>query len=123
VIGLVCAAYLKVRPRHQRWSTSEAAYLASAGYGSILINHMVVNGYLAGIHSSSGMWLPRPNHRAGDLLVPMAGNVDRSGQGVRAESVRWSGGSPVLGLVQRRNSAVVAASDTSEAEPSMTFGP
>jgi hypothetical protein len=123
VIWLVCAAYLQVRPRNQRWSTSKAAYLALAGYGSILINHMVVKVYLAGMHSSSGMQLPRRGHGAGDLPVPMAGSVDLSGQGVGAESARWSGGSPFLGRVQRSNSAVVAASDTSEAEPSMTFGP
>ena len=97
MIWLVCAAYLQERPRHQRWSTSKAAYLALAGYGSTLINRMVVKVYLAGMHSSSGMWLPRPNHGAGDLLVPMAGSVDRSGQGVGAESATLVGRLTLLG--------------------------
>ena len=58
MIWLACAAYLHVRPRHQRWSTSKAAYLALAGYGSSLINPMVVKVCLAGSHSSSSMAAP-----------------------------------------------------------------
>ena len=60
-------------------------------------------------------------HGAGDLPVPIANWA--------SERSRW-GASPIiakpaifLGRVQRSNSAVVAASATSEAETIMTLGP
>lgn len=54
VIWVVYAAYLHARAT-SGWSREAAAFIALAGYISILINYMVVNVYFVGMHSYSGM--------------------------------------------------------------------
>jgi cytochrome c-type biogenesis protein CcsB len=54
VIWVVYAAYLHARAT-TGWSPRSANYLALAGYGAILVNYMVVNVFIVGQHSYSGM--------------------------------------------------------------------
>ena len=54
VIWVIYAAYLHARAT-TGWSPRSANYLALAGYGAILVNYLVVNVFLVGMHSYSGM--------------------------------------------------------------------
>lgn len=54
VIWVVYAAYLHARAT-AGWSGKKAAYLALAGFGCVLFNFCVVNVFIVGMHSYSGM--------------------------------------------------------------------
>lgn len=54
IIWVIYAAYLHARAT-AGWSRQRAAVIACVGYGSILVNYMVVNVYFVGMHSYSGM--------------------------------------------------------------------
>jgi len=94
VIWLVCAAYQRVCPRHQPVVYVQGGIPRLAGYLSILINRMVVKVYLAGNHAFAGMRLPDAAMEPAISQCRWLGSLDRSGQGVGAESVGLSVGSP-----------------------------
>jgi cytochrome c-type biogenesis protein CcsB len=54
VIWVVYAAYLHARAT-AGWSGKKAAYIALAGFGCVLFNFCVVNVFIVGMHSYSGM--------------------------------------------------------------------
>jgi cytochrome c-type biogenesis protein CcsB len=54
VIWVVYAAYLHARAT-AGWSGKKAAYIALAGFGCVLFNFCVVNIFIVGMHSYSGM--------------------------------------------------------------------
>ncbi|KQU67681.1 hypothetical protein ASC58_12445 [Phycicoccus sp. Root101] len=54
VIWVVYAAYLHARAT-SGWSTRSSNIIALVGYGCIIINYTIVNMYLVGMHSYSGM--------------------------------------------------------------------
>ncbi|MBB2892902.1 c-type cytochrome biogenesis protein CcsB [Flexivirga oryzae] len=54
VIWVVYAAYLHARAT-AGWSGKKAAYLSLAGFGCVLFNFCVVNVFIVGMHSYSGM--------------------------------------------------------------------
>ena len=54
ITWVVYAAYLHARAT-VGWRGRKAAYLALVGYGAIMFNYFIVNMYVSGLHSYSGL--------------------------------------------------------------------
>lgn len=54
ITWVIYAAYLHARATHG-WRGRRAAYIAIAGYGAIIFNYFVINIYVTGLHSYSGL--------------------------------------------------------------------
>lgn len=54
ITWVIYAAYLHARATHG-WRGRKAAYVAIAGYGAIIFNYFIINIYVTGLHSYSGL--------------------------------------------------------------------